>query len=218
MLLPVVSFALMFQAATQDPLSVAVLSTRDSLRPAPSSGTMAFAALAPEPPVIDGRDADAVWRTARVVTGFRQWNPTEDGDPRFPTEARIAYDARYIYVYVRAYDPHPDSIVGLLARRDSWMPADRIGVVLDSYHDRRSGFEFWVNAAGVKTDAAISNDGDEDDVGLIWKTLSQWADVPATASELRLIASAPEERLAPAYVAGPRNVARDPVGSRAPPA
>jgi len=61
-------------------------------------------------------------------------------------------------------------------------------------------------------------DGDEDDVGLIWKTLSQWADVPATASELRLIASAPEERLAPAYVAGPRNVARDPVGSRAPPA
>jgi len=163
MLLPAVSFALMFQAATQDPLPIAVLASRDSLRPAPSSATMAFAAPAPEPPVIDGRDADAVWRTARVVTGFRQWNPTEDADPRFPTEARIAYDARYIYVFVRAHDPHPDSIVALLARRDSWTPSDRIGVVLDSYHDRRSGFEFWVNAAGVKTDAAISNDGDEDD-------------------------------------------------------
>ncbi len=61
-------------------------------------------------------------------------------------------------------------------------------------------------------------DGDEDDVGLIWKTLSQWADVPATGSELRLIVSAPGERLASADVAGPPNVARDPLGSRAPPA
>lgn len=61
-------------------------------------------------------------------------------------------------------------------------------------------------------------DGDEDDVGLIGKTLSQWADVPATGSELRLVASAPVERLAPDDIASPRNVARDPLGSRAPPA
>ena len=34
--------------------------------------------------------------------------------------------------------------------------------MLDPYHDRRTGYEFQVNPAGVKTDYAISNDGDED--------------------------------------------------------
>jgi hypothetical protein len=37
-----------------------------------------------------------------------------------------------------------------------------IWLFIDSYHDRRTGYEFGVNAAGVKTDAAIYNDGNED--------------------------------------------------------
>ena len=34
--------------------------------------------------------------------------------------------------------------------------------MLDSYHDRRTGYEFSVNPAGVKSDYAIYNDGNED--------------------------------------------------------
>jgi hypothetical protein len=34
--------------------------------------------------------------------------------------------------------------------------------MLDPYHDRRTGYEFSVNPAGVKADYAIYNDGDED--------------------------------------------------------
>ena len=34
--------------------------------------------------------------------------------------------------------------------------------MLDSYHDRRTGYEFVVNPAGVKADYAIYNDGNED--------------------------------------------------------
>ena len=157
---PVVLLAVAFQTATQAPGLPPGPPTRDGDPPPPP---MARALRVPAPPVIDGRDTDDIWRLTPPITQFRQWNPTEDGEPRFPTEARIAYDDRHIYVFVRAFDPQPDSIVRLLARRDSWTPADRIGVVLDSYHDRRSGYEFWVNAAGVKVDAAITNDGDEDD-------------------------------------------------------
>lgn len=157
---PIVLLGVVFQAATQAPAPPGTSPPRNGASPA---APVTVATRADEPPVIDGRDADAIWRTARAISGFRQWNPTEDADPRFPTEARVAYDDRYIFVFVRAFDPRPDSIVALLARRDSWTPSDRIGVVFDSYYDRRSGFEFWVNAAGVKTDAAISNDGDEDE-------------------------------------------------------
>ena len=121
------------------------------------------AVRAERPPVIDGRDDDVVWRTARVITGFREFQPVEDGDPRFRTEARVAYDARNLYVFVRMYDPHPDSILPLLSRRDVRSPSDQIKIIIDSYHDRRTGYEFAVNPAGVKRDYAIYNDNQEDD-------------------------------------------------------
>src|SRR5437867_6838328 len=37
-----------------------------------------------------------------------------------------------------------------------------IWLFLDSYHDRRTGYEFGVNPSGVKLDAQIYNDGNED--------------------------------------------------------
>jgi hypothetical protein len=115
-----------------------------------------------KPPTLDGRDDDEVWRTAQLITGFRVVRPSEDAEPRFRTEARVAYDSRYLYVFVRAFDSRPDSIVGLLTRRDMESPSDQVTVMIDSYHDRRTGYEFGVNPAGVKVDVAISRDGNED--------------------------------------------------------
>ncbi|HWZ28115.1 MAG TPA: DUF5916 domain-containing protein [Gemmatimonadales bacterium] len=114
------------------------------------------------PPVLDGRDDDVAWRDAPVISEFRVFRPTDGAMPQFRTEARVVYDAHDLYVFVRAYDPHPDSIVGLLARRDVSTPSDLITVFLDSYHDRRTGYEFDVNPVGVKTDYAIYQDGNED--------------------------------------------------------
>jgi len=113
-------------------------------------------------PVIDGKDDDAIWKTAPEITKFRMWRPSEDKDPRFKTVAKIAYDAANLYVVVRAYDPHPDSIIKLLERRDTYTASDMVWIFLDSYHDRRTGYEFGVNAAGVKMDLAIYDDGNED--------------------------------------------------------
>src|SRR5437764_3501578 len=126
--------------------------------PAPSVAAMRAA----QPPVIDGRDDDPVWREAPPVTGFQEWRPSEGGPPRLPTEAKIAYDAANLYVFVRAFDPHPDSIITVLARRDYFTPSDKIWLFLDSYHDRRTGYEFGVNPSGVKLDAQVYNDGNED--------------------------------------------------------
>ena len=89
-------------------------------------------------------------------------SPPRARTPRFRTEARVAYDAANLYVFVRAFDPHPDSIIRLLERRDTFTPSDMIWVFVDSYHDRRTGYEFGVNAAGVKIDQAVYNDGNED--------------------------------------------------------
>jgi len=112
--------------------------------------------------VIDGKDADAAWQSAPPITQFQEWRPTEGKAARFKTEAKISYDASNLYVFVRAFDPHPDSIKKLLERRDSFTASDMIWIFVDSYHDKRTGYEFGVNAAGVKMDQAIYDDGNED--------------------------------------------------------
>jgi len=123
----------------------------------------AVAARAERPPIIDGRDNDDVWQKAERVSQFRQFEPKVDVDPSFRTEFRVAYDDKSLFIFVRMFDPHPDSIMHALSRRDVRGPSDQIKLLIDSYDDKRSGFEFAVNPDGVKRDFAMSNDGNEDD-------------------------------------------------------
>src|SRR5256714_3468077 len=122
----------------------------------------ATASAADKPPVIDGRDDDAIWKTAAPITGFRVFDPKEGGDPLFPTEVKVGYDAENLYIFARMFDPHPDSIVSLLSRRDVKTQSEQIKVMIDSYHDRRTAYEFAVNPAGVKRDYYEYNDSQED--------------------------------------------------------
>ena len=131
--------------------------------PSPLAPATAVAKRTPDAIVIDGRDADEVWRTAQAFRGFRQMQPVSDGEPSVETEFKVAYDDHNFYAFVRAFDPHPDSIKTLLARRDARVCCDQIKLVIDSYHDRRTGFEFAVNPAGVKRDYAVYGDGEQED-------------------------------------------------------
>ncbi|HKW12830.1 MAG TPA: sugar-binding protein, partial [Gemmatimonadaceae bacterium] len=138
----------------------------------------AVAVHATRAPVIDGRDNDPVWRDAPPITDFTQWQPIEGKKPRFKTEAKVAYDASDLYVFVRAFDPHPDSIMSVLERRDTYGASDKIWIFIDSYHDKRTGYEFGVTPGGVKLDGQLSNGGNED---LAWDAV--W-DVATTVDSL----------------------------------
>jgi len=144
-------------------LPVLVLALQAAGAPPSPAPSTTKAALAARPPVIDGRDDDEVWRLATPITEFRQFRPVENAEPSFRTETKVAYDARNFYVFIRAFDPHPDSILKLLARRDVRTASDQLKIIIDSYHDRRTGYEFAVNPAGVKRDFAVYDDGNEDD-------------------------------------------------------
>ena len=129
--------------------------------PTASTATTSAARLA-QPPLIDGRDDDAVWQPLIPVRGFRQSSPSEDANPAFNTEFRVGYDDKNFYVLVRAFDPRPDSIRGLLARRDVKTNSDEITVIIDGFLDRRNAIQLMVNAAGVKRDGVIHSDAVED--------------------------------------------------------
>jgi hypothetical protein len=113
-------------------------------------------------PRIDGNLDEAAWGTSSVARDFVQFEPIEGALPSQRTEARVLYGADALYVGIRAYDSAPDSIVGQLTRRDQESYSDRLAVIVDSYHDRRTAFHFEVNPRGVKTDIYRFDDTQQD--------------------------------------------------------
>src|SRR5690606_8591254 len=111
---------------------------------------------------VDGDLADAIWRTAPMVGGFLQREPDEGAPTTHATEVRVAYDRDALYVAIRAIDPEPVQLVGLLPRRDGVSPSDWLSILIDSFDDNRTAYEFGVNMSGVKYDRYWYNDTNND--------------------------------------------------------
>ncbi len=108
---------------------------------------------------IDGVLSEEFWQRPGY-TGLVQQEPDEGVEPSQRSEVWIAYDDGALYFAARYADTHPDSIMARLVRRDFiWGdPSDGCVLYLDSYRDRRSGYFFYVSAAGALADGLIEND------------------------------------------------------------
>jgi len=113
-------------------------------------------------PVIDGTLNEEVWNTGDWVNNFTQHEPYNGAEASQRTEFKILFDEDNLYVAIKAYDTSPDSIVNRLTRRDH-PDGDQSGIILDSYHDLRTGFFFGVSSAGVKYDKMLTGDGQDED-------------------------------------------------------
>jgi len=127
-----------------------------------ATATVARASRVITAPVLDGRTDDAAWASAQLIDDFLEYDPNEGKVSRFKTEVRVTYDDRYLYVLARMFDPAPDSIISLLSRRDVRTSSEQLKLVIDSYNDKKTAFQFITNPAGVKRDFYVSNDNNED--------------------------------------------------------
>lgn len=115
-----------------------------------------------EPILVDGHLTEAVWQGAAMVTQFIQSSPDEGRPATEATEVRIAVDGEALYVAAHLADRSADSVLALLTRRDRESQSDFFTVLVDPYHDRRTGYEFTVSAAGQQSDGTLYNDGFND--------------------------------------------------------
>ncbi len=113
----------------------------------------------PHPPMIDGKLSDNIWQKAKWHGDFTQREPEDGAAPTEKTQFKILYDDEHLYIGIRAFDSQPETITSRVTRRDGFN-GDWVEVNIDSYFDHRTAFSFTVNAAGVKGDEFISNDGD----------------------------------------------------------
>ncbi len=142
---------------------VSFLSAQDSLK-------TVTAFFLDSPPQIDGYLKETFWDQSKSISGLIQRNPDEGRPATQKTYIWVAYDASNIYVAARMEDTRADSIIARLGRRDSRVTADRFNVYFDPYHDKRSGYYFGLNAAGVYYDGAINNDSRfDEDWDAVWE-------------------------------------------------
>jgi hypothetical protein len=109
---------------------------------------------------LDGRLEEPAWKRATPATDFIQ-NTPRAGDPaRHPTEVRFLYDDTNLYVGVTCFQSEDAPlVVSELVQDFNFGQSDALNLILDTLHDRRSGFMFMTNPGGARRDGQTSNDG-----------------------------------------------------------
>lgn len=106
---------------------------------------------------LDGMPDEPAWNGIDPVPTV-QYEPNAGAPPTERTEFRFAYDEEYFYVSLRAYDENREGIRANTLYRDGLSGDDHLEVLLDTYNDNESGLVFTTTPAGIRRDAAISND------------------------------------------------------------
>jgi hypothetical protein len=112
-------------------------------------------------PAIDGKLDEDIWKTAAIFKDFYQINPGDNIAPSKPTEVMIGYDAKNLYIGVRATD-EPDKIRATVAKRDNVFGEDNIRFFFDTYNDQRKAYILGFNPLGVQQDGILTEGQGED--------------------------------------------------------
>jgi Domain of unknown function (DUF5916)/Carbohydrate family 9 binding domain-like len=107
---------------------------------------------------LDGNPNEEAWKLVEWGGDFTQWQPNEGKPPSQPTQFKILYDNKFLYVAYNCIDTAPALIEKRMGRRDAF-PGDFVEINIDSYHDQRTGFSFTTSVSGVRGDEFISNNG-----------------------------------------------------------
>ena len=110
-----------------------------------------------DPPSIDGRLDDAVWRRATRITEFVQQQPL-DGEPATEeTDLYIAYDTQNLYFGVHVHYSDPVLVRANRSDRDQTFSDDTITLYFDPFLDQQRAYVFSVNGYGVQSDAILDS-------------------------------------------------------------
>ena len=145
--------------AAEGPASAAAPGRRRGGGFAVTGRPMAIAVRTSQPPTIDGRLDDPVWRDVTPITAFVQTSPVEGAAATEATEVWLAYDSDKIYVAFYAHYADPGIIRANRAERDEAGGDDQMAVLFDPFLDQQRAYMFSVNGYGVPSDAIVNPGG-----------------------------------------------------------
>ncbi len=114
-----------------------------------------------QPPRIDGKLDDPVWRDIVPIRNFQQREPNPGAPPSEETEVYVTFDHDQIYFGFRCKVSSPDEITAKEMARDADLSVDdRVQIILDTFLDRRNGYWFQIGPRSSIGDALVSDNGE----------------------------------------------------------
>lgn len=108
---------------------------------------------------LDGDLKEEAWQQAVEATDFWLKFPRDDAKAKHKTVAKVLYDDKFLYVGFIVTDSMP--LIGQSLKRDSRIREnDGVGVMLDPFGKKTSGFYFTVTAFNVQADDVLSVNSD----------------------------------------------------------
>ncbi len=129
------------------------------------------------PPKIDAVLDDACWNKVLPAKDFTQLRPYNGDKASQPTEVKIVYDDKAIYIAAMLYDSYPDSIMKQYTPRDGFGSTDMFGVYIDPFNNGINAFGFFVTPVNVQLDMKGQENGPEDENwNAVWQSKAQIVD------------------------------------------
>ncbi len=110
---------------------------------------------------LDGLSNEPAWEGIEPLPVIEH-APDFGNEPSERTEIFVAYDDDFLYVAGRLYDQEPSKIQENSKQRDSGDPSSEwFGIVIDSFNDKENALAFFTTPAGLRWDAAVFNDAQQ---------------------------------------------------------
>jgi len=91
-----------------------------------------------------------------LVSGFMQRVPSDGAPASQETHVYLGYDERNLYAVFVAFDSEPENVRANLAPRENVANDDRVGILIDTFNDQRTGYGFRSTPLGVQWDGRWS--------------------------------------------------------------
>jgi hypothetical protein len=122
------------------------------------------------PPKIDGRLDDPCWKECQRLYDFVQFDPKHGEDPTEKTSAWVGYDENNLYIAFYCHDSEPKKVTAHITRRDYAANDDVVGIILDTYNDKRFSYWFSLNPFGIQGDFVGDGNSQDDSWDCIWRS------------------------------------------------
>jgi hypothetical protein len=108
------------------------------------------------------------------IDTFVQRHPGDGTPASEETIAYLSHDRSALYVVFVCRDRDPQNIRARLTRREDIIADDLVGVLLDTFHDRRRAYVFLVNPRGIQRDAILTEGlGEDVSYDTLWESRGQ---------------------------------------------
>lgn len=157
--------AITFAAPADTPGSAPPTLVRDA-----AGGTTLRATRLPSPLTFDGRLDEEIYRTVPPAGDFVQQIPRAGVPATEATEVWVFFDEKHFYVAARCLDSHPELEIVTEVRRDgsTMSQNDNFTFVLDTFHDKRSGYYFQTNPLSALREQTMVNSVMNESWNTVW--------------------------------------------------